>query len=107
VWSYDFVFDQTEDGRRLKWLPICDEFSRELVALEVERTMEAKHVIQVLDQAVAARGRVPDHVVGEAGADREIGLGNPLLDEPARTDLAAGLLVVGEVNSTAACRSSI
>ena len=24
VWSYDFVFDQTEDGRRLKWLPICD-----------------------------------------------------------------------------------
>jgi transposase InsO family protein len=31
VWSYDFIFDQTEDGRRLKWLPICDEFSRELV----------------------------------------------------------------------------
>ena len=29
VWSYDFIFDQTEDGRRLKWLPICDEFSRE------------------------------------------------------------------------------
>ena len=24
VWSYDFVFDQTEDGQRLKWLPICD-----------------------------------------------------------------------------------
>jgi transposase InsO family protein len=41
VWSYDFVFDQSEDGRRLKWLPICDEFSRELVALEVERRMEA------------------------------------------------------------------
>ena len=34
VWSYDFVFDQTEDGRRLKWLPICDEFSRESVVLE-------------------------------------------------------------------------
>ena len=24
VWSYAFVMDQTEDGRRLKWLPICD-----------------------------------------------------------------------------------
>ena len=34
VWSYDFVFDQTEDGKRLKWLPICDEFSRESVVLE-------------------------------------------------------------------------
>ena len=30
VWGYGCVFDQTEDGRRLKWLPICDEFSREL-----------------------------------------------------------------------------
>lgn len=49
VWSYDFVFDQTEDGKRLKWLLICDEFSRELVALEVERRMEAKDVIRILD----------------------------------------------------------
>lgn len=29
VWSYDFVFDQTEGGRRLKWLPILDEHTRE------------------------------------------------------------------------------
>ena len=62
VWSYDFVMDQTEDGRRLKWLPICDEFSRELVALEVERRMEAKDVIRILDQAVAARGCVPEFI---------------------------------------------
>ena len=55
VWSYDFVFDQTEDGRRLKWLPICDEFSRENVALEVERRMESADVIRILDAAVAAR----------------------------------------------------
>jgi hypothetical protein len=33
--SYDFIFDQTEDGRRLKCLPICDQFSGELVASEV------------------------------------------------------------------------
>ena len=25
VWSYDFIFDQTSDGRRLKWLPLVDE----------------------------------------------------------------------------------
>lgn len=42
VWSYDFVFDQTEDGRRLKWLPICDEFTRKSVALEVKRRMESR-----------------------------------------------------------------
>ena len=56
VWSYDFVFDQTEDGRRLKWLPICDEYSRELVALEVERRMEAKDVIRILEAAIGANG---------------------------------------------------
>ncbi len=56
VWSYDFIFDQTEDGRRLKWLPICDELSRESVALEVERRMDSREVICILDAAVAERG---------------------------------------------------
>jgi hypothetical protein len=60
VWSYDFVFDQTEDGRRLKWLPICDEFTRENVALEVELRMEASDVVRVLAAAVAERG-APEH----------------------------------------------
>jgi transposase InsO family protein len=69
VWSYDFVFDQTEDGRRLKWLPICDEFSRELVALEVERRMEAKDVIRILDAAVVARGRAPEFIRSDNGPE--------------------------------------
>jgi len=69
VWSYDFVMDQTEDGRRLKWLPICDEFSRELVALEVERRMEARDVIRILDQAVAARGCVPEYIRSDNGPE--------------------------------------
>ena len=76
VWSYDFVMDQTEDGRRLKWLPICDEFSRELVALEVERRMEAKDVIRILDAAVVARlARPPASLFpssSSAGACRSI-----------------------------------
>ena len=69
VWSYDFVMDQTEDGRRLKWLPICDEFSRELVALEVERRMEARDVIRILEEAVAARGCVPEYIRSANGPE--------------------------------------
>ena len=69
VWSYDFVFDQTEDGRRLKWLPIGDEFSRELVALEVERRMEAKDVIRILDAAVTARGSAPEYIRSDNGPE--------------------------------------
>ena len=69
VWSYDFIFDQTEDGGRLKWLPICDECSRELVALEVERRMEAKDVIRVLDAAVLERGCAPDFIRSDNGPE--------------------------------------
>jgi putative transposase len=75
VWSDDFIFDQTEDGRRLKWLPICewlpicDEFSRELVALEVERRMEAKDVIRILEAAVLARGSAPEFIRSANGPE--------------------------------------
>ncbi len=69
VWSYDFVFEQTEDGRRLKWLPICDEFSRELVALEVERRMEARDVIRILDAAGTERGGPPQFIRSDNGPE--------------------------------------
>ncbi|SKA90336.1 Integrase core domain-containing protein [Prosthecobacter debontii] len=69
VWCYDFVFDQTEDGRRLKWLPICDEFTRENVALEVERKMEAADVVRVLEAAVARRGCAPKYIRSDNGPE--------------------------------------
>jgi transposase InsO family protein len=56
VWTYDFVADQTEDGRMLRFLGIVDEFTRESVALEVERSMGAKEVIGVLASAIQQRG---------------------------------------------------
>jgi len=69
VWSYDFVFDQTEEGQRLKWLPICDEFSRESVALEVERRMESADVIRIVDAAVAERETAPDFIRSDNGPE--------------------------------------
>ena len=47
VWSYDFVSDQTADGRRLKFLCVVDEFTRECLALAVRRSFRAKDVIAV------------------------------------------------------------
>ncbi len=61
--------DQTEDARRLKWLPICDEFSRELVALEVERRMKAKDVIQILESAVLERRCAPEIIRSDNGPE--------------------------------------
>ena len=34
VWTWDFIFDRTSDGRSLKWLSLVDEYTRECLALE-------------------------------------------------------------------------
>ena len=68
VWTYDFLFDQTEDGRRLKILPVVDEFTRECLTLEVERRMEAQDVIGVLEYLFAVRG-VPRYLRSDNGPE--------------------------------------
>ena len=40
VWSYDFVFDRTEDGRQLKFLNIVDEYTRECLVINVARSIK-------------------------------------------------------------------
>jgi len=56
VWSYDFVFDQTEGGSRLKWLPVLDEYTRECLSLEVAHSLTADDVIATLERLVEERG---------------------------------------------------
>ena len=68
VWSYDFIFDQTEDGGRLKWLPILDEYSRDLMSLCVARSMTALDVIEQLDTLVIQRG-VPQFIRSDNGPE--------------------------------------
>jgi putative transposase len=38
VWTWDFIFDRTSDGRSLKWLSLVDEYTRECLALEGTRS---------------------------------------------------------------------
>jgi putative transposase len=68
VWSYDFVLDQTEDGRRLKWLPIVDEYTRECLRLEVARSIEAEDVVRVLEGLILERG-VPEFIRSDNGPE--------------------------------------
>lgn len=56
VWSYDFVMDQTEDGRRLKLLPVVDEYTRECLTVEVARHFTAADVVRTLDRLFKERG---------------------------------------------------
>ena len=68
VWSYDFVMDQTENGRRLKFLPVLDEYTRECLTLEVARSITSRDVIEVLEQLFIVRG-APEYIRSDNGSE--------------------------------------
>jgi len=56
VWAMDFQFDQTADGRTLKLLNVIDEYTRESLAIVVERAIDADGVVACLERLSAERG---------------------------------------------------
>lgn len=56
VWSMDFVFDRTAEGRVLKCLTIVDDATHEAVAIEVERAISGLMLTRVLDRLALTRG---------------------------------------------------
>ena len=56
VWTWDFVFDRTIAGSPLKWLSIVDEYTRECLALKVDRNITSEDVIDTLAELLAMRG---------------------------------------------------
>ncbi|QUS57791.1 IS3 family transposase [Pseudovibrio brasiliensis] len=56
VWSYDFVHHRTEDGRAFRALNILDEYSRECLAIRVERKLNSSDVIDMLTDLFILRG---------------------------------------------------
>ncbi len=56
VWAMDFQFDQTSDGRMLKLLNVIDEYTRECLATDVERSIDADGVVACLERIAAERG---------------------------------------------------
>lgn len=68
VWTYDFVFDETSDGRRLKFLVVVDEFTRLCLRIEVGRGMMAKTVVRVLAELVQVHGE-PGAIRSDNGSE--------------------------------------
>ena len=56
VWSYDFVFTRTSDGRPLRLLTVLDEFTRECLAIQVARQITSDDVLAELAQLFVERG---------------------------------------------------
>jgi len=56
VWSYDFVHDRTYDGKAFRTLNILDEYTRECLAIRVERKLNSQNVIDELTDLFIIRG---------------------------------------------------
>jgi len=56
VWSYDFKYDVTENGQRLKFLVVIDEFTRRCLAIRVGKSCKAKDVIKTLSELFRKHG---------------------------------------------------
>jgi len=56
VWSADFVFDRTADGRVLKCLAIVDDATTEAVAVVPARALGGLPVTRILDRLATERG---------------------------------------------------
>ena len=68
VWAYDFVHDVCRDGRQLRILTVVDEYTRECLAVEVERSMPASAVCRTLVRLFGERGR-PVYVRSDNGPE--------------------------------------
>lgn len=56
VWSIDFQFDVTRDGRPVKIASMIDEFTRESLLDVVERNIDANELARALTRVFAERG---------------------------------------------------
>jgi len=68
VWSWDFMFDRTDDGRALKILNIVDEYSRFNVYMEVGRNFTGKDVVAALGRAMIEYG-IPGCIRSDNGSE--------------------------------------
>jgi len=68
VWSYDFMIGRTADGKAFKILNIIDEYTRECLAIRVNRKIKADDVIDQLYNLFVFRG-VPEHIRSDNGPE--------------------------------------
>lgn len=68
VWTYDFVEDATQDGRKLRFLTLLDEHTRRGLAIGVRRSFRATDVLALLEHAFSRFG-YPDYLRSDNGGE--------------------------------------
>ena len=68
VWSWDFVFDRTQDGRVLKLMVVIDEYTRRCLAIHVARRIRSKEALQVFADLIIRHG-TPEYIRSDNGPE--------------------------------------
>jgi putative transposase len=67
-WGMDFIMDSFVEGRRFRCLTMVDEYTRECPVIEVDTSLPAARVLQVLDRLATTRG-LPRSLVVDHGPE--------------------------------------
>jgi len=68
VWSYDFVMHHTSDKRKFRILTLIDEYTRQCLALKVDRHLTRESVLEALTDVFIRRG-IPEHIRSDNGSE--------------------------------------
>ncbi len=68
VWSYDFMSQRLENGRKARILSVLDEFTRECLTIDLGRRITAQDVIDVLRYLFLVRGE-PAYIRSDNGPE--------------------------------------
>ena len=68
VWSYDFMIARTSEGKAFRILTMLDEYTRECLAILVNRHITSQDVIDQLFHLFVFRG-IPEHIRSDNGPE--------------------------------------
>ena len=68
MWTWDFIFDRTDNGGTIKMMTLLDEYTRQCLAIQVERQITADQVLGVLKKAMIQYG-APDYIRSDNGRE--------------------------------------
>lgn len=57
VWSMDFMSDSLSDGSKIRTFNVMDDYSREALTIDVDRSLPSSRVIRSLEQVIEWRGK--------------------------------------------------
>ena len=68
VWSYDFVEDRLSNGKKIRWLNIIDEYTRECLVSIPRRSWKHQNIIELLAGLFLTKG-CPEYIRSDNGSE--------------------------------------